>query len=150
MSLQISEDHFRAFLNKPLNLDGEWLDGRCGRRECAPAGWMNLATFSVPRGFTCRKPSHHADTVNLRTVWAYLALAFKSRDRDLRPDDASQMRGDEIDRGVSNDGCERRFVRGSARAVSVSNSRHHRRCFKTIHVSFRFLEGYISILSDSE
>jgi hypothetical protein len=66
------------------------------------------------------------------------------------PDDASQMRSDEIDRGVSNDGCERRFVRGSAQAVSVSNRRHHRRCFKTIHVSFRFLEGYISILSDSE
>src|SRR6202011_4298209 len=85
MSPQTSEDHFRDFLNNPLNLDGEWLDGRCGQRECAPAGWMNLATFSVPRGFTCRRPSHRAGTVNLRTVLAHLALAFKPRDRDLHP-----------------------------------------------------------------
>src|SRR5260221_3952147 len=106
--------------------------------------------LSVLRGFTCRRPSHHADTGNLRTVLAYLALAFKPRDRDLHPDDVSQMRGDEIDRGVSNDGCERRFVRSSVHAVSLSNRLHHRRCFKTIHGCFRFLEGRISILSDTE
>jgi hypothetical protein len=75
--------------------------------------------LSVLRVFTCRKPSHHADTVNLRTVLAYLALAFKPRDRDLHPDDASQMRGDEIDRGVSNDGCERRLC-AAAHRLSAS------------------------------
>jgi hypothetical protein len=46
----------------------------------------------------------------------------KPRDRDLHPDDASQIRGDEIDRGVSNDGCERRFVRGSVQAVLFNRS----------------------------
>src|ERR1700730_5155052 len=118
--------------------------------EMRPGRLDEPGDLSVLRGFTCRRSSHHADAVNLRTVLAYLALAFKPRDRDLHPDDASQMRGDEIDRGVSNDGCERRFVRGSVQAVSLSNRRHHRRCFKNDHVCFRFLEGYISILSDTE
>src|SRR3984893_4151536 len=118
--------------------------------EMRPGRLDEPSDLSVLRGFTCRRPGHHADAVNLRTVLAYLALAFKPRDRDLHPDDASQMRSDEIDRGVSNDGCERRFVRGRGQASSVSNRRHHRRCFETIHGCFRFLEGYISILSDSE
>src|SRR3984893_19046409 len=53
--------------------------------EMRPGRLDEPSDLSVLRGFTCRSPGHHADTVNLRTVLAYLALAFKPRDQDLHP-----------------------------------------------------------------
>src|ERR1700675_1005072 len=78
------------------------------------AGWTLWATGVRPgrldeRGdlsvlwiFTYRKPSDHAETVDLSTVLAHLALAFKPRNRDPHPNDASQLRGDVIGGRVSN------------------------------------------------
>jgi hypothetical protein len=86
-----------------------------------PSGRLDeRCDLSVLRIFTCSKPSHDADTVNLSTVLAQLALAFKPHDRDPHPNDASQLRGDVIGGRVS----DTPWI-GPRPLMLIGQSRHH-------------------------